>query len=454
MNRLINIGIFSTLFLNSIILFKEPFEFYISYIPILLLLPFFVAKFRFPKKMLYLFLPLLGFGLINIFFGNNTMGEFLKIYVNVFVSALFFYYVFLYYDKDLDYIFGTYMKVAIWISVLGLVQLASFWVGFKQGYDFRFLGFNKWGWIPGGLGIRVNAIFSEPSYYGASMSPAFFVAVINLLFRRHNYISFWQSVLIAVVYLLTFSTVAYLGVFVVMLLILINFGLVRYIALAIPLAIVIFNIMYNNADEFRVRVDGLKALYVDELLEKEGLKKGESNMLKVQKLLKKVHGSSFVQYNNYKVATVNFLEHPLFGTGLGSHKTAFERYNVLYQLGGIYKFNTADANSMLLRTLSETGLFGLLFLFLYIKRYFIKIPEDIDENNYWLMSNAVLVLIILQLARQGNYTYNGFIFYLWLYYFAYEKRWGLGEDEEESTEDASLSSSPDEPMKGLPSITV
>lgn len=430
MNRLINIGIFSTLFFNAIVLFKDPFEFYISYIPVIVLLPLFMMRYKFPTKMMYLFLPLLVFGVLNIFFDNNTVGDFLKIFVNVFISALFFYYVFQYYDEDLDYIFGLYMKVAVWVSILGIVQLASYWVSFRPGYDYTMYGFNKWAVVRGGLGLRVNAVFSEPSYYGATMAPAFFVAVINLFFRRANYVNFWRSVLIVTAYLLTFSTVAYLGVFIVLILLLINFGLVRYIALAIPIALIIFNVMYNNAEEFKVRVDGLKALYVDDILEKEGLKKGESNMMKVQKLLKSVHGSSFVQYNNFKVAVGNFIDHPLFGTGLGSHKTAFDRYNVLYQLGGLYKFNTADANSMFLRTMSEAGLFGLLFLFLFIKRYFLRIPEDINQNNYWLMSNAMLVVIFLQLARQGNYTYNGFIFYMWFYYFAYEKHCEFEENSE------------------------
>lgn len=422
MNKLINIGIFSTLFLNSTILFKEPFEFYISYIPILILLPFFIAKFPFPKKLLYVLLPLLLVGMVNVYFGNNNISEFLKIFINILISALFFYYVFLYYDKDIKYVFGLYMNISIWVCVLGLFQLFSYWIGFKYGYNFKLYGLNKWGVIEGGLGLRINSIFSEPSYFGASISPAFFVAIINLLFRKQYFVNTFSSVIIVITYLLTFSTVAFLGVFVALILILLNFGLVRYIIFAIPLAIIIFNFMYNNAEEFKVRVDGLKALYVDELLEKEGLQKGEHNPLKLQKLLKKIHGSSFVQYNNYVVATRNFMANPLFGTGLGSHKFAFEKHNLLYRLGGIYKFNTADANSMFLRLISETGLFGLVFIILFMFRFFIKIPEGLDDENlYWLISNAALTIIILQLARQGNYTYNGFFFYMWLYYFTFEQ---------------------------------
>ena len=40
-----------------------------------------------------------------------------------------------------------------------------------------------------------------------------------------------------------------------------------------------------------------------------------------------------------------------------------------------------------------------------------------EDETYWLISNALLVIILIQLLRQGNYTYSGFMFYAWLYYF-------------------------------------
>ena len=41
---------------------------------------------------------------------------------------------------------------------------------------------------------------------------------------------------------------------------------------------------------------------------------------------------------------------------------AYAKYNLTAKLGGVYKFNAADANSTFLRTLSEAGLVGVLFL--------------------------------------------------------------------------------------------
>ncbi len=423
LKTLTDIAIFSVIFISSIVLFKTPFEFYISYIGLIILLGVFAFKYRFPTKLLYLFLPLLIFGIVNILYQNNTFGFFIKIYANLFVSTLFFYYVFEYYERDIVRFFSIYMSWAYVAAVIGVVQLVSYMIGFTAGYDFRILfGFNKWGVTLGGLGIRVNSIFCEPSYVGATLGPAFFIACYNLVFNKTYFITRLQCFVIVFTYLLSTSSVAYIGVFFVLILLLINFGVVRYIVLVIPLSLVLFYALYSNVKEFKTRVDGINALYVDGILEKEAAKddRGGSlvQVMRKRYLLDKIHGSSFVQYNNYVITKNNFFENPLFGTGLGSHQYIFSKYDLSYLLGGEYDNNMADANSMLLRTISETGLFGLIFIILFIRSNYVRKDPDHPEADYhWLISNAVLVIILLQLARQGNYTFGGFIGFMWLYYY-------------------------------------
>ena len=140
--------------------------------------------------------------------------------------------------------------------------------------------------------------------------------------------------------------------------------------------------------------------------------------MRVRSILKKVHGSAFVLYNNYHIATENFKNNPLFGSGMGSHEFAFEKYNLNYIIGGIYEFNTTDANSMFLRLLSETGLMGIFFALAFIARFYVsKSLFEEEDDEYWLIANALLVIIIIQLLRQGNYTYGGFFFFGWMYYY-------------------------------------
>jgi hypothetical protein len=131
--------------------------------------------------------------------------------------------------------------------------------------------------------------------------------------------------------------------------------------------------------EFRERLDSTVGLFINE----EEFELG------------KTHGSSFILYNNYKVATENFKTNFLFGTGVGSHPTAFDRYSIakdIVQWG--FNLNSADANSMFLRLISETGLFGLgIFLIIIIKCYVKRDPNFI--SFHWLISNAILIMILL-----------------------------------------------------------
>ena len=423
---LIDVGIFSNLFFTGFVFFREPFEFYISYIPILILLPIFIIKYRFYAPILYILVPLLLIGLFNVLIDNNTVAKFIKIYLNLCVSIVFYQYVIQYYNFDIKLIFKKYLDIAYIVCAIGLFQLFSYWIGFKYGYDLRtFLPLNKWGTNPGGLGIRINSLFSEPSSLGIAIAPAFFVSIYQLIVRENIFTSLKKSMIIITCYCLSFSSLAFFGIFLSILLITLNFGAIRYFLFAIPISVFLFFVAYNNAPEFKSRVDGMNELFINNILDEDAQGKGNglgmtkiAKIKKVRNFLSRVHGSSFVFYNNFYIAKKNFLKNPLFGTGIGSHEFAYDKYSLNKMIGGIYEFNAGDANSFFLRTLSEVGMFGAIFLILFVFKYFVS--HDLngkEENDYWIISNALLVLILLTYLRQGNYTYNGFFLYAWMYYY-------------------------------------
>ena len=400
-NLIIVIFIYISIFINSYVFFKEPFEFYFGYIIFISLLPNFIFKFGISRELFYIFFILLLVGVLNVVMGNNTLPQFLKVYIGLLMSYLFYYYVVLELKFDIDQLFKWYLKGAYIASLLGIFQFISFKIGFVSGYRF-FNIFNKWGVIPGGnFGIRVNSIFAEPTHLGAVLSAAFFVSLYNLV-RKDSYgLTKFQSSTIIIVYLLSFSGLGQIGIFLSFIFLALSFGLVRYIIVLIPLVIISFNYLYNNVDEFKTRFDSSFDLFVDD----KAFVLGET------------HGSSFILYNNYIVAKENFSTNFLFGTGIGSHPTAFDRYSIAKEIK-VYGFNlnSADANSMFLRLMSETGLFGLgIFFFIIVKCYVKR-----DRNNlsyHWLISNAILIMILLNLFRQGHYFLNGFPFFLILYYY-------------------------------------
>ena len=83
---------------------------------------------------------------------------------------------------------------------------------------------------------------------------------------------------------------------------------------------------------------------------------------------------------------------------------------------------------MFLRLMSETGLYGLLLIMIFIGKFFVLRKKDNSNELYWVISSATLIVILLQLFRQGNYTYNGFMFYMWLYYYTFLAEKNLPDD--------------------------
>ena len=393
--------IYLSVFINSYILFSEPFEFYLGYLIFILLLPIFIARYGFPRNLVFIFLVLFVSGLYNVFAGNNTPQQFFKIFIGLSLSYFFYYYVVVEFNYNCDVLFKWYLKGCFIVALIGLVQFVSFQVGFKPGYDFKWI-FNKWGLIPGGaFGIRVNSVFGEPTYLGAVLSAAFFVSVYNLVMKKSYVLSKWQSLAIVVVYVLSFSGLGQVGIFLTLIFLAANFGLVRYIIVLIPVGIMLFYYMHENVLEFRERFDSFVDLFF-----------GSGKFT-----LGKTHGSSFILYNNFRVAMENFSSHFLFGTGLGSHPTAFDKYSIASEITVFgFNLNSADANSMLLRLISETGLFGVsIFVFLVIKFY---VPRDVgDTSKHWIISNGILIMILLNLFRQGHYFLNGFPFFVIMYYY-------------------------------------
>jgi hypothetical protein len=359
-----------------------------------------MSRYGMNRNLFFIFGTLLLTGIVNVLFGNNTTILFFKVFTGLALSYFFYYYVIVAFDYDIEQLFKWYLKGCYFAALLGVYQFVCFQIGFEWGYTFGDI-FNKWGMATGGIfGIRINSIFSEPTHLASVLSAAFFVSLYNL-YRKETYgLSRFQSMVIIGVYILSFSGLGQSGIFLSLIFLAINFGLVRYIIIAVPAGMILFSVLYNNVTDFKERLDGLVGLFSGEKFE-----------------LGKTHGSSFILYNNFVVATKNFKENFVFGTGIGSHPVAFDKYSLAKHIKTYgFNLNGADANSMFLRLLSETGLFGvLIFLFIIVKCY---VRRDENQDTYhWLISNGILIMILLNMFRQGHYFLNGFPFFVILYYY-------------------------------------
>ncbi len=400
-NFWIVVAIYISVFINSIVFFKSPFEFYLGYLIYIVLLPVFAVRYTGNRNLIIIFSVLLASGMFGVLTGNNTAALFFKVYTGLVLSYLFYDYVIKEFNFDIEQLFKWYLYGCYIAAVIGLVQFISFQIGFSPGYNYKWL-LNKWGVITGGnFGIRVNSVFGEPTYLGAVLSASFFVSVYNMFQKETYYLSRVQSLCIIICYILSFSGLGQVGILLTFVFLAINFGLVRYLIVAVPVGILLFNLLYSSSNDFRNRYDSLLYLFQSE---------GKFE-------LGKTHGSSFILYNNYHVATENFKSNFFFGTGIGSHPIAFEKYSIAKHIG-VYGFNlnSADANSMFLRLVSETGLFGVIIFFVIIIKCYIKRDEEHD-TYHWLVSNGFLVMILLNLFRQGHYFLNGFPFFVLLYIY-------------------------------------
>ena len=145
----------------------------------------------------------------------------IKVWGGAFLSFYFYYFVYIYFNKDIVKIFTYYLNFCSFLLVLGLVQLISYQLNFKIGYDYSYsLGFNKWGLVTNGglFGIKINSLLAEPAQLAIVTIPAFFVAINNVIFKERHFIkNKLLNYLIIFVYISITSATGYIGILICLL---------------------------------------------------------------------------------------------------------------------------------------------------------------------------------------------------------------------------------------------
>ena len=405
-SKTVEILIFISVFINSYVFFKHPFEGYFYYLIFLLLIPLFALKYGYPKYLIKLFLWFLAVGGSFVLLGVYPFFDFLKVFGGMFMSFTFYHYVIRYYKFNIAQLFSVYLRWSYVVAIIGIIQVVSFKIGFKYGYDFNWI-LNKWSPVEGGLlGIRVNSVFSEPSGLAAALAPAVFVAVYNLVHKKNFVLSKRASIIVLSVYIISSSSTAYIGLMIILILISMTIR-VSYLLIGLGLGTVLLFSFYTILNDFKSRVDSSIGLWVYQDF-----------------TIDNTNTSSFVLYNNIHVAFENVKEYPLFGTGLGSYKVAYQKYSLTKNAEVIaydFEFNTSDGNSLFVRMLVELGLVGIGLLFLLMFRGFIYLRTEDEFVQYKIISQAIFVLILLNLMRQGNYFLNGFPLFILMYYYNWKQ---------------------------------
>lgn len=339
-------------------------------------------------------------GFFNIIFGNNNLQSFLIQYFSIIVCYLVFSYVVRKYDSIK--IISIYWKTAFIMSLFGILEilLSLFKVSFNSKVLSLFINTSFTYPVIGPL-PRIASLCNEPSFLGYFLAPSIFLIIYSFYKRDFSFVKFngkiriIQSCTIFIVYLLTFSTISYIGIIISFILIFINEKCtLKKIMIPIVAAVCVL-LLYTMIPDFRMRIDDTYKIFFNENTN------GET-----------VNLSTYTFYANSRVAKESIISTCGLGTGLGSYKFQFDKYNIGAWGESELNLNREDGNSMLFRIPTELGIFGIISVFLFLIYYGKKSK---GKNRVYAMS--LLTLFLMTVLRMGNYTHGG----IWLYICLYVK---------------------------------
>lgn len=382
-----------------------PFaDFRLSYLLTALILFFFVISYRkllLHKGFFFCLAIVVITSFYNIFIGKDTFGLLMKQVVGISLNSILFYTLIKINKCDVKKIFKAYLNFALIIGLIGIMQELSYLLNFEPGYNFSFFP----GWhltiSTNGL-LKVNSLLSEPAGFCVVMMPAFFVSLLFFFQGGRGFFKSWQSAIVILSFLLLFSAIGYLGILFAIIVLMLNYGKIRHVISGIFIISILGLLAFRNA-EIKTRLNDT----LNVMSGKVRLNAGEVNL------------STFTLASNAVVACESFRENPIFGSGLGSHELSYERYigSALDLNEDSSPLNKQDANSLLLRLLSETGIAGLIMIAGFLVKFHISKRND-PLGYLWIINNAILILFFMRLIRSGHYFLDGAFFFFWLYYFS------------------------------------
>jgi len=292
-------------------------------------------------------------------------------------------------------IFPTYLELSFVFALVAIIELVLGLFGIYFEFltpklDYAFANFH-----------RISGLAAEPSYFVFVMTPSVVAILVSSLSSRPC-MPKAKSLAIVASYILTFSSVGFFVLTVVLLALLFRRSSFSSAIARVVLAATVIGV-FSVIPQINTRVLDTYDVFATSRLEDVNL-------------------SSLTLYKNSLVAMQSAVEQPFFGAGLGGHEHNYYKYLPDTLLVLDRNLNERDASSLFLRLISEFGIPFTLVFYLLVMLIWTGFPDRRDPDPiFWkkLTSTAVLGLIIANSARSGNYINNGFPFFLVLYYSVY-----------------------------------
>lgn len=363
----------------------------ISQTAIIILL--FILIFTNNKKMAipYFLFFVFTFLVLNTFYFNVFDFDTSKMFIGLIIYfSAYLFYVYSYIGR-VGVLIRKYMFVALFFCLIGIVQQVGYLLQIDYLYDISLIGFHVNNLSFSGPFIRSYGLFSETSHYAAFLTPAMFWS-INVLINKDTLVSKKVSLLIILTFITTFSLIAYVNLFFVIVFFSyqvfkvnkIRGSLIAIICLAIFIPISLSDSVVNKANSVVYSIGD-----VDYITSSSGL-------------------SAFAMISNAQVMYLSLQENPLLGTGFNSHRFSYEKYIHKLYSDFFMEINSTGDSSLYIRILSEFGALGFLG-YLSLLRYFY-----INKAIYrWkFINNSCFWIVLLITLRNGHYLHPLFLFLL------------------------------------------
>ena len=360
---------------------------------------FILKKINLPLSFVFALVILMVQSLVTILLGTDSFGLFIKQYIGIVFSCIYWLAVIRY-----DNIFNIIYIYICWCKIVATVAIFQ--------YIMSILGFESLsniGWLIKSQintsGGRSAAFFSEPSECALILFPVIFL-ILYKFFGKYkkeikDLVSIKASIVILLGYLSTMSSVGFIGILISFIFILIEYKFNWRQIVVIVVAVISILILYNRVDFFQQRVNDTFGII--------------SNT----QFISKSNLSTQTLILNEEVAIKSFQKTFGLGGGLGSHEVSYNKYITDFDIEDVQLFlNKEDANSLLLRMISEIGLIGIIIIISFFVKYKIKRKKDINLS-FIIFQKMILAYMMLRFIRFGHYFNCGLFLFLIMYYRLY-----------------------------------
>ncbi|NUQ28982.1 MAG: hypothetical protein HOQ35_10775 [Acidobacteriaceae bacterium] len=333
-----------------------------------------------PRWLAGFLVYLLATGIVGTVRGTDSLGETFKQLGAISLSAFYFANFFHAEGNLVNRAWATYIRAAYLFALIGILIWPAQCI-----YHY-------------GL-VRLQGMATEPAAFCLLTMPAlYWYASQWLRFGNCRKESLWMALAVA----FSSSSIGYTAVAVGLLLL---FGK-RFtgIVMATGLVAVLLVGLYLVSPNVRVRVDDTFGALANNDV-------SDTNI------------STYALVSNMYVTGRVLAEHPILGNGLGSHVISSDRFvkdvpgeDLVEAAGWDAGFNTRDAASLTLRSLSELGILGFLGILWFIIHFRVK-----GESGHADISSAILMCFFQKLLRGGGYSNPEQFFFVLVYMLNYRQ---------------------------------